>query len=572
MKKFLLLLLTGLVQLTYGQQIMADRGIRAGELWCFPIATDTLTYYYLPNDASLALDKKQNPEFSLIRYVVTNASSDNQANSIQQAGGGAILHFLIQYNTSAEKVNKAEESLAEILQNNSIKLKGPVIFEKGRYALVSSILSKDGKKQNLLMASGSAPVLEGSKIALSFEMEPETSKLLLESFKMATPDISIVFDLEFLGLSDAFNAEMEIDWSQVQKNQHIKAGVKAYYVSAEVDMLYDDLRKESAIKLTTSGEDIAMQALINRVYEKLTDLFFKQVEPEKVPPVVKEDIANGFEKVMKSLSKKSPFSAHGAYKLKELKTEGHSKMNFNSKATVKRHHYITFNMGNLYKTYGDDNRFFKTVNMDDPDFQQREIYVGVDGTLISELGKMINNVTVTMRKTHENGEQTIKEVIVTPSTLDDSVFSMKMVYGSKGDNDRMKWLNYDYRTNWKFSGGGEYTTAWLTESSSMINLFAPFNRTQVQLIGDTEILNSEGVRAAIIQVSYPFFGDIRSARLTWKPGEIPDDKMVEITLPLNNDSYKYKITWVKKDGTRLIKENEDNTGLVFIDELEKQIK
>ncbi len=476
------------------------------------------------------------------------------------------MHFLIQYNTSDEKVKKAEESLNELLQNNNIKLKGPVIFEKGRYALVSSILSKDGKKQNLLMASGSAPVLEGSKIALSFEMEPETSKLLLESFKMATPDISIVFDLEFAGLSDAFNAEMEIDWSQVQKNQHIKAGVKAYYVSAEVDMLYDDLRKESAIILTTSGEDVAMQALINRVYEKLTDLFFKQVEPEKVPPVVKEDIVTGFEKVMKSLSKKSPFSAHGAYKLKELKTEGHSKMNFNSRTTVKRHHYITFNMGDLYKTYGDDSRFFKTVNMDDPDFQQREVYVGVDGTLISELGKMINNVTVTMRKTHENGEQTIKEVIVTPATIDNSTFSMKMVYGSKGDDDRIKWLSYDYRTNWKFSGGGEYTTDWLTESSSMINLFAPFNRTQVQLIGDAEMLKSEGVRAAIIQISYPFFGDVRSARLTWKPGEIPDDKMVEITLPLNNDSYKYKITWVKKDGTRLIKENEDNTGLVFIDE------
>ncbi len=85
MKKFLLLLLIGLAQLTYSQQIMIDRGVRAGGLWCFPVATDTLTYYYLPNDASLALDKKQNPEFSLIRYVITNSSSGNQANSIQLA-------------------------------------------------------------------------------------------------------------------------------------------------------------------------------------------------------------------------------------------------------------------------------------------------------------------------------------------------------------------------------------------------------------------------------------------------------------------------------------------------------
>ncbi len=566
MKKFFLILLTALPQLTFGQQILIDRGVSVNGLWCFPDANDTMSYYYLPNSASLAIDKKQNPKFSFIRYIITKASSENQANSIQKADGGAILHFLILYNTPDETVKKASETLTKKFQNDNIKLKGPIIFKQGKYALISSILNKDGKKQNLLMASGSAPVLEGSRIALSFEMEPETSKLLLENFKMATPDISIVFDLEFAGLSDAFNAEMEINWSQVQKNQHIKAGLNVYYVSADIDMLYNELKNENAIKLTTQGEDVKMQALIDRVYEKLTDMFFKQAEPEKVPPAVKEDIVNGFKNMVSNMASKSPYSAHGAYKLKELKTKGYSKLNFNSRATVYRHHYITFNIGNLYKKYGDNKRFFKTVNMDDPDFQQRTIQVSVDGTLLNELGKMINNVTVTLKKSHEDGEQTVREVIVTPETINKSVFSLNLVYGSKSDNDRMKWLTYDYRTNWKFSGGGDYTTKWITESSSMINLFAPFKRTQIQLIGDAEKLKSEGVRVAIIQITYQFFGDTRSIRLTWKPGENTEDKMAEITLPLNNETYHYKITWVMKEGSRKTKEGNDNTGLIFIDE------
>lgn len=60
-------------------------------------------------------------------------------------------------------------------------------------------------------------VLQGSKIALSFELDPQRSKLLLESFKTNTPDVSIVFDLTFSGLLDAYNAKMTVDWAEVQE-------------------------------------------------------------------------------------------------------------------------------------------------------------------------------------------------------------------------------------------------------------------------------------------------------------------------------------------------------------------
>lgn len=566
MKKylFILFILSGLN--CHAQQVMMDRGIRAANLWCFPLLSDSLSYYYLPNESSLAMDEQQNPQFSLIRYVINQAGKTAQSNSIQKAGGGAILHFLVKYDTPPQKVADAETKLREIMGNEEIKLKGPILFQRGNYALVSTILTKDGKEKNILMASGSAPVLEGSKIALSFDLEPETSTLLLESFKMATPDISIVFDMEFAGVSDAFNAEMIVDWDKVQKSQHIKAGGKVYFVSADVDLLFKELRTESAITLTTSGEDANMQALIDRMYEKLTDLFFKEAEKSEIPPTIKEDVASGISKVIDKLSKSMPYSVHGAYAMRDLKTSGYSKMNFNSRSPVKRHHYIVFNMGNLYQKYGDNPKYFKTVSMDDPDFQQRLIHVGVDGSLVDEMGKMINNVTVTLKKEHENGEQTLQEILLTPDVVKTDGFAPQMVYGSKADTDRMQWLNYNYRTNWKFSGGGTYTTEWEDESSSMINLFSPFKRTTIQLIGDEKTLTEAGVRAAIVQFTYNFFEETRTARLVWKPGDIIDEKMVDLTLPLNSEQYSYKITWIKTDGSRQFKESEDNSGLVFIDE------
>jgi hypothetical protein len=183
------------------------------------------------------------------------------------------------------------------------------------------------------------------------------------------------------------------------------------------------------------------------------------------------------------------------------------------------------------------------------------------------MGRMINNVTVTLRKQHQNGGETLREIVVTPQTLADSLIALKMIYGSKEDNDRLEWLSYDYQTNWKFAGGGSFLTPWTSETTSMINLFAPFKRTNIQLLGDEGVLVEQGVRAAIIQISYPFFDEIRIGRLTWKPGDDMDQKQMDITLPLNHDQYSYKITWVKNDGSRQVKEGDDNTGLIFIDEL-----
>ena len=40
------------------QSVLMDRGVRAGELWCFPLTTDSLTYVYLPATVRLANDEQ----------------------------------------------------------------------------------------------------------------------------------------------------------------------------------------------------------------------------------------------------------------------------------------------------------------------------------------------------------------------------------------------------------------------------------------------------------------------------------------------------------------------------------
>jgi hypothetical protein len=551
------------------QQIMIDRGVKAGDLWCFPLLSDSLTYMYLPSDAHLGTDDLGQPQFSFLRYVDNAKDTTAKNNTITQAGGGAILNFLVLYDTPEKKVSDAKRALKEVLHSDDVVLKGPLIFTGGRYALISSILNASGKEEEKLLATGNAPVLEGSRIALSFELDPKTSKTLLESFKMATPDISIVFDMTFTGLTDAYQAELTVNWDDVKKSESMKAGATVYFVSADVEKSVEELKRNNAVVLKTTGDNPRMDAMVNTVYSRLVDLLFQPIDPEQVPPqsgiadmlgsLLKPNGAAGSRKVF-------GFGLNAAYKRRDFQSTGKSVMNFNSRVTVERHHMIAFNIGDFYKKYGTNTKFFKSVSLDDPDFQQREIFVSVDGTLIPEFDKLINNITVTLKKTHENGDITLKELNITKKNLNDNTV-LPLIYGSISDKDRLNWLNYEYKTNFQFQGGKVYETPWTRQSAGMINVFAPYERRTIQLDGDADVLKAAKVRAVTVQLDYPFFNDSRKPMLTLKPSEPMGDKKFDITLPINIYEYKYDINWIMSDGSMKSASGKNKSGFLFIDNL-----
>jgi hypothetical protein len=538
------------VEYSLAQQIQIDRGTRIGGLWCFPLLNDSLTYLYLPNSAALANDANNKPQFSFMRYVDNTATDGSTDKTITEAAGGAVLHFLVEYNTSKDTVTAAEKALRELFKNEKIVLRGPIIFNSGEYALVSSILNPDRTTKTSLLALGKAPVLEGSRIALSFEMTPENSKILMENFKMSTPDISLVFDMSFSGLTDAYSAELTIDWAEVKNSMSMGAGGSIYFVSADVKASFERLRRDNAIKLVTFGEDQNMDALLNTVYDKLLNLLFKPVSPEEVPQNQRGGLTDALAALVSSRGalgsrNTTGFGLNAEFQLKDMKSEGKSKLNFNSRATVLRHHYIVYNIGNFYKKYGNDENYFKSVNIFDPDFTQREVHVGIDGSLEPEFDKFINSVTVKLLKKHQNGEQTLQELFIDKNIFKNKTNQLKMVYGSVKDTDRLKWLEYEYQATWQFQKGGSYTGNWTPQGSSMINLFAPYERRTIELWGDQDILKQNQIRAVVVTLEYDFFNEKRKPKIIIKTSEPIENKGFEITQPLNVYNYKYSIDWIK---------------------------
>ena len=572
-KIFTVALLCLFVLMLRAQQPLIDRGIQVNGLWCFPLYNDTLTYVYLPHEASLAKNADNSPQFSYMRYVMADEhAGDGSASSIQEGDGGAILNFLVLYHTPPELVADAEAALQNRVQNDSLRIRGPLVMDRGRYSLISSLISGDSLvRKNQVLSVGNAPVFENNRIALSFGLTPHTSKILTQNFKMTTPDISLMFDMEFSGLTEDYDAELEVNWSEVKKHQGFSAGGSVYFVSADVKVAFDELFKTQAVKLTVTGSNPTMEGLLNTVYDKLLSLLFEPVQPERLPADAQNNMiaamaesllgANG----MLSSQNTTGFGANVGYQLKEMKSTGTSTLRFKGRSTVQRHHFITFNIGNLYRQYGNNTSIFRDVPLSDETFQQRSIMVGIDGDLEKEFGQILNSVTVILSKEHLNGDETIRNIVVTGHTVKDKNKIPLLVYGYH--QDTTKWLEYRYRSIWQFRGGATFESDWQTQDASMINLYVPYKRKSIDLEGDLTFLREKGIRALSVQIEYPFFTLKKQDRLTISLSDMLKEKSFSITQPNDQEEINFNITWIKNGGERIRHAGTDRTGIIFIDEL-----
>jgi hypothetical protein len=561
MKIYPLILLILICGKLLSQPVLIDEGVQAEGLICFPVYGDSLRYKYLPSQGRLSLDKNSLPEFSFLRFAFESKDEKISTSTISDANGGGIVHFLVLYDTPEEQIRKAQSTLRNKLKRKLV-LDGPVPFSRGQYLVVSSVL-QDNKEKQVLLLSGDAPVFENSKVAFSFSLTPKQSQILMESFKMKTPDISIVFDLVFSGLTQAYQAELEVDWSQVEKTEYSKESIDAFFYSKDVEKNFGELIKTGAIKIRSAGKDSTSEELLTLVYDKLLKLMFEPTKPTLLP----QDQTGGFlEDVLgnRGLGSLIGFGGSDVYKKREIRTSGKTVVTINSRYNADRHHFVTFNIGDLYQKYGEDKTIFKDVAIEDMTFQQRDVYVSIDGSLTGEFDKMINSVSVVLKKTHANGEALINQ-----NVLKDYKGSLSMSYLNHQEPDRDKWLEYQYQVAWQFKGGGQYTTDWMTANQPIINLFAPYKYHEIYLEGNWGKLSSEGVQAVSIQIKYDFFGQGKTARQTLRAGGDNVEKKFDLVLPNNIDEVEYTLSWIKNNHPPRNASGTDRFGIIFWDEIPK---
>jgi len=554
----------GLFITGYSQPVVVGGFVEAEGLICFPVYGDSTQYRYLPSRGRLATTENDLPEFSFLQYAVENTDAPVSGSSITEANGGGLIHFLVLYDTPEDQVRKAERELKRKLKRQDLILSGPVEINAGKFMLISSLLI-DGKEQKEIIGTGVAPVFQNSRVAFSFLVEPLKAKLLMESFKMATPDISITFDLEFSGLTNAYNGQLVVDWAQVQESEYSNSSVDAIFYSSDVEKSFGSLIQNGAIRMETYGNDSIASDLLSLAYDRLLKLMFDPVRPDSIPP---EKTRGALEEIFGRRGLLGGLvGGSDVYKKQTIKTSGQTVVQINSRKLVPRHHLVTFNIGDLHKNFGDNERIFRKVAIDDPAFQQRDVLVNLDGSIRDEFEDMISSVSVTMRKKHQNGDETVREIFVNKDVLSEYDGTSKLIYLNKGDNNRTGWLDYDYLVNWQFKKDGNYVADWVTANSPVINLYTPYKYRQIDLIGDVKKLEDTGVIAVSVEISYPFFDRMKKDRVTIKTKDDQADYNLEAILPLDTDIVDYSITWIFREGRKVMQRGQDEYGVILIDEV-----
>ena len=209
---------------------------------------------------------------------------------------------------------------------------------------------------------------------------------------------------------------------------------------------------------------------------------------------------------------------------------------------------------------------FREVNLDDPLYVQREIVAFLDGANAGDFDKYINTVNVTMRKKHEGGQETHDEVRVDRKNFNSEGNNFKLLYGWKGDNNRNKWFDYEYKTDWFFFGGYTLSSGWQKGTSGTIPLSAPFVKRNISLEADPDIVREKNIRSIEVKLYSKLgeFQQVKEFRMNTKNGQLSG--LLEMMQPKDIFDYDYEVTWYLMDGTTKSSGRRTTNGAnIFVD-------
>jgi hypothetical protein len=283
------LLLSGLVSPAMAQQILLDEQVLAGELKLYPVYKNEQNYYYLPNKPRLALNEAGLPQFSFIRFVRNSETGAEDSSTSRTTEGGGIVTALIELGVSEDQRNEAQRELQSLVPGAQIM--GPVTYDAGKFSLNSVFADTNGDRTEQVLGIGTAPLMEGSKAAISLDLTNKGAQQLWASFDMPTPNVTFHFEMQFDGLLSPKQVNIEADYEKIYSHHSFNVGatgqVGKVVLGAEIDAAFSDLHREQAIKITSVNPDAQMDELTQTANKFIMDTIFKPMNEnnQKLPGI-----------------------------------------------------------------------------------------------------------------------------------------------------------------------------------------------------------------------------------------------------------------------------------------------
>lgn len=501
-------------------------------------------YFYMPNQPRLAFWPDGTPKLTFLKY--TKAGKE-------EAKGG-ILHFFVKYGLTEQELAKVRTDLAK--QVPGAKLKGPVVFKKGTFMVVSAAAGEGGVFTRKILGEGKAPLITGSEVSVSIAVTPEGAAFLEEALRQPTYPVSVRFDMTYEGLTPKYQANATISWSKVRTYfeqyrkwkiiKKKKLGIWTWYVNkgtGEELRISDDLKSAGAVTIDVTGEDQNMEAILQTVVDQvMREMFDTGMElpgeaqegeeggGQEGSPAA-QDRPYGVSTTMKSVTRSDDWTVSLTKRLRQDRETGP----------------MDASLGDTLRKFKSNKKVYDIINLDDPDLQDRRVHAILDGEDFDTFKKYINFVTVSFRKTHPSGEPTTRDVIFNAKSFAEQGNMQEFVYPRLGEG--ASWLGYEYKTTWSFMGGLKVDGAWTRSEEAAVNLFPPHRYREVDVIADEENVRAHNIKLITVAFKNRVFDREKTGETKILPSETLMTRY-EYLHKENDLGFQYQVTWLLGDGRR----------------------
>lgn len=540
-------------------------------------------YYYLPQYPRLARKEDGSYEFLCMKYIGQGGAETN----------GGIFHALVEFTLPAQFVTDLEKDLQEKTGNAKARIAGPVPLQQtmkdgeaapGAFKIVSSILTnttgKDAFTKNIV-TSGHAPLLPGSKAAISARLTQEGATLLFNSLQGNTSDVSVTLSGYYEAATQAYNATITAETSVIYNHYSRIQNDQDGFTKDQMRKISDNLLRDQVLKIEVFDQSAAlgvdskaMQGILQMVTDKLIELMFDaqngwSKEPSREAAVEQEQLKGRQERGWFSQTfggaQDTPYFTDHQYVLKKREDIRVNKfyLNLSQMTTIKVPFFTSGNLSVVYdslSTITSDNRYFKTVNLDDPDFQKRDVNFQVDGEFSESFKDIFNFVTVSFRKVYGGSQPDATKDLVFKRSDIEKGSDLQLINYPRLGSQTSEWLDYEYRVSWSLKGNnlnvkdpvGE--NVWKKSKSSAIALTPPFSRKIVEVDADRSLYKDAKQISATVRFLVMLAGKPQVQKtIMLRANDATSTSKVTLYYD-PNQPVAYQVTWYDSKGRELKKD------------------
>lgn len=568
MKKLISILICSLLFYTamYGQ-VHYDKGrIAIDGVQLLQDYNDSLTYYYIPQYPRLAKNDQGDFEFLCMKYVGAG-KNDN----------GGLIHALFEFRMEDKDLEKLENKLQSKVRD--AKIRGPIpLLETmkegeaalGSFQVISSILtdtlSNDGFTQNLI-TSGRAPFTPGSKAVLAATLNQEGTTLLWETFKGAASDVSIAVSGYYEAAVEAYNVVVTAEMEMVYDHFSDLSKTETLFTHDEVSKVIDSLYSNGTIKIEamdrtkTLGVKSDLKNVLQIVTDKVINLMFDtetgwSAKPEIETPAAAKDktaqgVLSGF--AFGPASMFIPDVQHIVKERKDIKVQKF-RLDLSESTTIKVPFYTAGNLGGLYEDFHENPKYFRIVDMEDSDFEKREVIFQLDGEFVESFDDLVNFVTINFRKKYgSEREDFTSQLYFNADDIKAGKFYKSVIFprlGAKSDD----WQEYEYQVSWSVRGESKFVGSnneWLQARNPAIVVSPPFKKLTVDVDFDKQSLIDNNMVTVVVDFAADFLGETRVVNsMTLRNSNVENNNVAAVFYDFGGE-IAYRTVWYLKNGEKI---------------------